>query len=124
MKQQSFAAAAKRWLVRIGARFALFCLMAFPFAAGCVPMGEMFSEKKPPEAVINAETPVAYGVVSKVGAAEMAGKEVRTGDLAITVDLDSGGIIMIIQPEDDIYTVGDRVQIFRDGAGFARAQLL
>lgn len=123
MKKQLSVSAGKRLLSRAGARFALLCLLAFPFAGGCASV-EQTLYGKAPETVINAEMPVSLGTVSKVEAAEMAGKEIRRGDLAITVDLDAGGILMIIQPEDDIYTVGDRVRIFRDNAGFARAQLL
>ena len=106
-----------------GGQLLLLCLALFFLVGGCSPSQRLFSEKAP-ETVVDAGMPTYYGVVLKVEAAEMAGKEIRKGDLAITVELDSGGIVMIIQPEDDIYTVGDRVRLFRGGSGFVRAQLL
>jgi len=65
-----------------------------------------------------------YGVITQVTSALMKDREIRLGDIAITVDTDNGGIVVVIQPEDDIYRVGDRVRVIRDGQKFVRVQLL
>lgn len=93
------------------------------FACGCAANTNGAVVEKKSEAEIFAVTPIGYGVVSHLGAAAMANKELRKGDLAITVDLDDGRVVMLIQSEDNVYAVGDRVRVFRDGDGLVRAQL-
>ena len=127
MKRQTAVRAAASGAPKSGPKsawVAAFCLALSLCAGGCASVGQAFTEKAPETTVLAGEVPANYGVVVKVGSADMAGKELRKGDLAVTVELDNGGLIMLIQPQDDIYTVGDRVRIFRDNAGFVRAQLL
>ena len=97
-------------------------LVLLVFSQGCASMREIFDEK--PEAEISVVTPIAYGVVTQVGTAAMAGREITKGDLALTVDLDDGRVVVVIQPEDNVYVVGDRVRVVRDGKGFVRVQLV
>ena len=122
MKKYIAAAVARGCRAQTGTWLVPLCLTALLLVGGCASFSQAFSEKKPEPAVLTAQAPAAYGVVTQVDSADMAGKELRKGDLAITVDLDDGGILMIIQPEAEIYTVGDRVRVFREG-GFTRAQL-
>ena len=91
--------------------------------AGCATIADVFEGEKP-EAEIVVQSPAGYGIITNVGAASMADREIRKGDLALTVDLDDGQVIVVIQAEDAIYTVGDRVRVIRDGKGFVRVQLL
>ncbi len=63
----------------------------------------------------------ALGAVAG-GVGEMGFRKTDYG-LALTVELDNGKTIVIAQPEDDIYTVGDRVRVMRDAAGYGRVQL-
>ena len=57
------------------------------------------------------------------GAGEQGVRRTEYG-LALTIELDNGRTIIVAQPEDDIYTVGDRVRLMRDKEGYGRAQLL
>lgn len=104
------------------ARWAALCMATLLVIGGCAGADKDAADTVR-RTLITAQTPIIYGVVSKVDSAEMVGKGVRKGDLAITVDLDAGGAIMVIQSEDDIYTVGDRVRLFRDKDGFTRIQV-
>ena len=104
--------------------FPLFVVLLFS-ASGCVTMRDMLKEEEQvPIQEIAIQNPPAYGMVSQVTAATMKDKEIRLGDIAITVDADDGSVVVIIQPEDDIYKVGDRVRVIRDGRGLVRAQIL
>lgn len=72
---------------------------------------------------------IAAGAVIGGGMGALAGgygeAQMRRVDygLALTVELDNGKTVIIAQPEDDIYTVGDRVRVMRDGKGYGRVQL-
>ena len=57
------------------------------------------------------------------GVGEMGMRRTDHG-LALTIELDNGKTVIVAQPEDDIYTVGDRVRVMRDGNGYGRVQLL
>ena len=46
----------------------------------------------------------------------------RQAALHLTIDLDDGQIIQLVQVEDDVYMPGDRVRILYDKEGKARAQ--
>lgn len=88
---------------------------------GCLSLGGPEAAQPNPEiAVQTAE----YGTVTQVTSARMKDKEIRLGDIAITVDTDDGRVVVVIQPEDDIYKEGDRVRVIRDGRGFIRVQLV
>lgn len=76
-----------------------------------------------PAAEMALQDPPSYGIVSNVAPAVMAGREIRRGDIAITVDLEDGRIVTVVQPEDNTYVVGDRVRVVRDGERFSRVQL-
>ena len=94
--------------------------------AGCsgLNMPDWLSGKQEqPESEIVVQSPPAYGTVTQVTSALSKDREIRRGDLAITVDLDDGQVLVVIQPEDDIYRPGDRVRILRDGKGLARVQI-
>ncbi len=56
------------------------------------------------------------------GLGEMGFRTTNYG-LALTVELDSGKTVIVAQPEDDIYTIGDRVRVMRDKEGYGRVQL-
>ena len=92
-------------------------LLALP---GCSVFQEQTKEKIEPEVTIQT---AEYGTVTQVTAAHMHDREVRLGDIAITVDTDDSQVLIVTQPEDDIYKVGDRVRIVRDNKGFVRVQL-
>ncbi|MDR3074089.1 MAG: hypothetical protein LBV01_05140 [Deltaproteobacteria bacterium] len=91
-------------------------------AAGCARLKTMIDP--PPSAEIAVQSPPEYGVVTQVTSAAMAGREFYRGDIALTIDLDDGQVVVIIQTEDNVYVVGDRVRVLRDAENkFVRAQL-
>jgi len=92
------------------------------FSGGCASRGSAGEEN--PVAGIAVQSPPAFGVITRVTSAAMAGKENRMGDIILTIDLDDGQVIMVIQSEDDVYVPGDRVRVLRDGKGFVRVHLL
>ena len=65
----------------------------------------------------------AVGVIggALVGAAMEEGGTRRNG-LEITVELDSGEVIAVVQEADDLYAVGDRVRILRGPGGVTRVR--
>lgn len=89
-------------------------------AGGCISLKDMGLEKPNPEIAIQT---AEYGTITQITSALMKDNEIRLGDIAITVDTDDGRIVIVTQPEDDIYKVGDRVRVVRDGKGFIRVQL-
>lgn len=93
------------------------------FSGGCASLRSMTEEEKP-VAEIETQSPPAYGIITQVTAGAMAGKENRIGDIVLTIDLDDGQVVMVIQSEDNVYAPGDRVRVLRDGKGFVRAQVL
>ena len=93
------------------------------FTSGCASMTEAFSEK-PKATEIAVYSPPAYGTITKVTTGAMLDRENRKGDIAISIVLDDGQMIVVVQSEDDVYTAGDRVMVLRDGKGFVRAQVL
>lgn len=96
-------------------------LALFLGAGGCIPVPDLGLEKPNPEiAVQTAE----YGTITQVTSARMKDNEIHLGDIAITVDTDDGRVVIVSQPEDDIYSVGDRVRILRDTVGFIRVQVI
>ena len=62
---------------------------------------------------------IQTGVIAHVGEATIGQ---RAAALHLTIDLDNGQAIQLVQLEDDIYMPGDRVRIVYDKAGKARAQ--
>lgn len=56
-----------------------------------------------------------------LGAAVEEGSTRRNG-LEITVELDSGEVIAVVQEADDLYAVGDRVRIVRGPGGVTRVR--
>ncbi|MBN2644591.1 MAG: glycine zipper 2TM domain-containing protein [Desulfuromonadaceae bacterium] len=56
-----------------------------------------------------------------VGAAVEQGATQANG-LEITVELDSGEVIAVVQEADDVYQVGDRVRIVRGPGGMTRVR--
>ena len=104
--------------------FPLLAALIF-FVSGCATVKNMLVKEEPVQTQeIVVQNSSSYGVVTQVTSAAMKDKEIRSGDIAITVDLDDGPVIVVIQPEDDIYKTGDRVRIVRDGQGLVRAQIL
>ena len=100
-------------------------LVALVLAApGCALFNGTATEDEKPAQEILVQAPPSYGVVTQVTAATMKDREIRLGDIAITVDLDDGSVVVVIQPEDDIYKTGDRVRVIRDGQGLVRVQIL
>lgn len=100
----------------------LFLLAVFLSGAGCAKVKELVEWDAPkPEIAVQS---VEYGVVTQVTTARMKAREIRLGDIAITVDTDGGRVLVVIQPEDDIYQVGDRVRIIRNEDGFVSVQLI
>ena len=89
---------------------------------GCAKMESLIDDIGKPEPEIAIQSG-AYGTVTQVTTGKMQGREIRMGDIALTVDLDNGGVVIIIQSEDDIYVVGDRVRVIRDGEKYVRVQL-
>lgn len=96
--------------------------LAFAGAQGCAGIKNMTSGDEPAETVLQ-DSP-SYGVITNVTPAAMLDREIRRGDLAITVDLEDGRIVTVIQPEDNTYVAGDRVRVVRSGEKFSRVQLL
>lgn len=92
------------------------------FGAGCATVQDLLDNDG--DAEIALQNPPAYGTITQVTAASMADKENRQGDVILTVDLDNGQVVMIIQSEDNIYMPGDRVRVLRDGKKFVRVQVL
>lgn len=110
-------------LTRCAGLWLLPFLVAFPLTGtGCAFLQNVTEEEAPQQEVViqTAE----YGVITQVGPASMKDKEIHVGDIAITVDTEDGRVVVVIQREDDIYRVGDRVRILRDGRGFVRVQLI
>lgn len=99
-----------------------FLLAVFLTGAGCAKVKELV-EWDPPTSEIAVQS-VEFGVVTQVTAASMKGKAIRQGEIAITVDTDDGRVLVVIQPEDDIYQVGDRVRVIRNEDGFVRVQVI
>ncbi|CAK7032069.1 MAG: hypothetical protein DELT_02832 [Desulfovibrio sp.] len=95
----------------------VFCLQ------GCGTITKMTTPEEPAAETV-LQNPPSYGVVTNITPAVMMEKEIRKGDLAITVDLEDGHTVTIIQPEDNTYVVGDRVRVVRSGEKFSRVQLL
>jgi len=93
-------------------------LVALP---GCSAFQELTKEKIEPEVRIQT---AEYGTITQITAARMHSREIRLGDIAITVDTDDEQVLIVTQSEDDIYKVGDRVRIVRDDKGFVRVQLV
>lgn len=123
MKVHAVAIAKPHWGVGTGLwSVPLLLLLAF-FAAGCGALQDTAAPKDP-ETVMALQSPPAYGTIAQVTSADMIGKERRKGDIAITIDLDDGQVVMVIQSEDSVYVPGDRVRVLRDGETFIRAQLL
>jgi outer membrane lipoprotein SlyB len=89
-------------------------------AGGCIPFKSTGKEKPGSEIVIRA---AEYGTITQITSAPVKDNETRRGNIAITVDTDDGRIVIVTQPEDDVYTVGDRVRVIRDGRGFIRVRL-
>lgn len=91
----------------------------------CVPGCSMMTppEEKPVSELVLA-MPARTGTVMQVDAASSMDRDIHGGDIAITVNLDSGGSVIVIQPEDNIFTPGDRVRIIRSGETFVRVQVL
>lgn len=111
-------------IFRHGGRWVLPLLFAFILpGVGCATLQGMVKEEEGPQPEIVVQS-ADYGVITQVTSALMKDREIRQGDIAITVDTDDGKIVMVIQPEDDIYRVGDRVRVIRDGRKFVRVQLL
>lgn len=111
-------------IFRHGGRWMLPLLIAFILpGAGCAALQEMVKEEEEPQPQIVVQS-ADYGVITQVTSALMKDREIRQGDIAITVDTDDGKVVVVIQPEDDIYRVGDRVRVIRDGREFVRVQLL
>ena len=54
----------------------------------------------------------------------VASEGVFTSALHLTIDLDNGQMIRLVQMEDDIYMSGDRVRVLYDKNGKAYAQQL
>lgn len=89
---------------------------------GCAAIQDLLKEDEPhPEIAVQTAD---YGVITQVTSALAKDRENRLGDIAITVDTDDGKVVVVIQPEDDIYRVGDRVRVIRDGRKLVRVQLL
>lgn len=108
-------------LARCGGTWMLPLLFAFLLSAsGCAFLKENVLPKPDPEIVVQT---AEYGTITQVTSALMKDREIRYGDIAITVDTEDGRVLVIVQPEDDIYRVGDRVRVIRDGQGFVRVQL-
>lgn len=65
----------------------------------------------------------AVGVIggALVGTAVEEGANAQNG-LEITVELDSGEVIAVVQGADDYYAVGDRVRIIRGPGGVTRVR--
>lgn len=65
----------------------------------------------------------AVGVIggALVGTALEEGATRKNG-VEITVELDSGEVIAVVQEADDIYSVGDRVRIIRGPGGITRVR--
>ncbi len=91
-------------------------------SAGCAAISDAVTGGKP-EPEISVQT-AEYGTVTQVTSARMQDREIRRGDIALTVDLDDGRVVIVVQPEDTIYRIGDRVRVVRDGKGFVRVQLV
>lgn len=77
-----------------------------------------------PAAEMALQAPPSYGIVSNVTPAAMVGREIRRGDIAITVDMEDGRIVTVVQPEDNTYVVGDRVRVVRGEERFSRVVIL
>ena len=69
----------------------------------------------------------AIGLVGGAGTGALIGsyaeRTSRSPALSLTIDMDSGETVSIVQAEDEIYTIGDRVRILQDSEGKARIQL-
>ena len=99
-------------------------LAAMVYLSGCASVQDAISmDEQKTHMAIPVQSPPALGTVTSVSTALMAGKELRRGDIALTVDLDDGQVIVVVQPEDNIYTPGDRVRVIRDGNGLVTAQV-
>lgn len=96
-------------------------LLAFVGPQGCATIKKMTAGDEPAEIVL--QDPPSYGIITNVTPAAMLNREIRYGDIAITVDLEDGRIITVVQPEDNTYVVGDRVRVVRSGEKFSRVQL-
>lgn len=100
-------------------------LLTMTLFTGCSRVQRAIVGEEPKtHAEIAVQSPPVLGTVTGVGSALMLGKELRRGDIALTVEQDDGQVIVVIQPEDNIYTPGDRVRIIRDGKGLVTAQVL
>lgn len=93
-------------------------------AQGCSFISKIIGDDPPPPSEIVLDAVPSYGVISNITPAVMLEREVREGDIAITVDLEDGRVVTVVQPEDETYVVGDRVRIIRSGKIFSRVQLL
>ena len=101
-------------------RLLLLLLALLLTAPGCLALQNTTKEEIDPEVVIQT---TEYGTITQITTARMHDREIRLGDIAITVDTDDGRVLVVTQPEDDIYKVGDRVRVVRGDKGFIRVQL-
>lgn len=100
-----------------------FLLAVFLTGSGCAKVKEL-TEWLDPKTEVSVQG-AEFGVVTQVTTARMKVRQNRqSGDIAITVDTDDGKVLVVIQPEDDIYQVGDRVRVLRNEDGFVRVQVI
>ena len=90
------------------------------YLPGCA---QFFATSPQPPTAFDFQEP-EYGSITHINYAASMDKGIHSGDLAISVELEGGGFIVIVQPQDNIYTVGDRVRVLRDGKGLIRAQIV
>lgn len=110
----------QRGLVR-PALLGCFLLVSLPLF-GCDAAKNILKPARSPSE-ITVQT-VGFGTVAEVTEAAVLGRNYGPDEIAITVNLDDGRVVIIVQPEDNIFTRGDRVRVLRDAKGLARAEIV
>ena len=93
--------------------------------SGCgIKLPNLFGPDEPPLQQVEAGIAQQEGVITHISYAATMNMERQRGDIALTVELADGTLVVVAQPQDNIYTVGDRVRLVQTGKDTLRAQIV
>ena len=70
----------------------------------------------------SALTAVAGGIAGALGGAALEKGVTNKDGLEITVRLDTGEMLAVVQEADEVYRIGDRVRVLKDNQGTTRVR--